>query len=53
MLGSGNTWVEWEDGCRYVRYGVVSEQAPTEGQKSGTTTSSEEAERADADKAAR
>jgi len=36
-----------------VRYGVVGEQALTEGQQPGTATSSEEAERTDADKAAR
>ena len=36
-----------------MRYGVVGEQALAEGQKFGAATSSEEAERADADKAAR
>jgi hypothetical protein len=36
-----------------VRRGIVGEQALTERQESGTVASGEEAERADADKAAR
>ena len=46
-LGRGRS-----DGCRCVRRGTVGEQALTERQESGAPAIGEEAERADADKAA-
>jgi len=59
--GSGTFWAAETSGlsggrsddCGCVRGGIVVEQALTEGQESGTAASGEEAERADADKAAR
>ena len=58
--GSGTFWAaetsglggRGSNGCGGVRCGIVGEQALTERQESGTAASGEEAERADADKAA-
>src|ERR1700692_57410 len=59
--GSGTFWAAEtsglsggrSDGCGCVRLGIVGEQALTERQESGTAASGEEAERANANKAAR
>ena len=59
--GSGTFWTAetsglgggGRSGCRGVRHGLVGEQALTEGQESGAAAIGQEAERADADKAAR
>ena len=59
--GSGTFWAAEtsglsggrSDGCGCVRRGIVGEQALTERQESGTGASGEEAERANANKAAR
>ena len=59
--GSGTFWTAEtsglsggrSEGCGRVRHGLVGEQALTEGQDSGAPAIGQEAERADADKAAR